>query len=342
MAGRKNLTFTEAEFIEAVKVVKEEHNKIIQKHVADALGVSYPTYLKIRVELGLDVKTVELTDRDPDLDGINLTEEDFDEYIDKIESRKKKISYELFEYSFDESIQLKPLGDIHLGSDTVLYKQFWEDVKYIKKTPNCKTVLLGDYIDNFTKFSPGSVVYDQLIPPAEQKIKMEWIVKYLGHDKILGIIQGCHDEWSYRNDTFELGRYLAEKIHVPYLGFGGNLHLHVGENLYRLYVSHDDRYFSKANLSHGLKRAWREEESFDLGISAHRHRADYEEFVEKAKVVKVMKISGYKDRDRFLRQKKKEKYLYVDQCLVFLAEKVSSIDKGILYFTDRNVVLMFI
>ena len=342
MAGRKNITFTVVEFERAVKAVRDRHGKVIQKYVADELGVSYPTYLKVRVELGLNVKTMELSDRDPDLDGINLTEEDFDEYIEKIEGRKKRTSYDLFEYLFNESIQIKPIGDVHLGSDTVLYQQLWEDIKYIKKTPNCKTILLGDYIDNFTKFSPGSAVYDQLIPPAEQKIKMEWLVKYLGHDKILGIVQGCHDEWSYRNDTFELGRYLAEKIHVPYLGFGGNLNLTVGANLYRLYVSHDDRYFSKANLTHGLKRAWREEESFNLGISAHRHRADYEEFVEKGRVVKVMKISGYKARDRFLKQKKKEKYLYVDQFVVLLAEKVSSIDKGIVYFTDRDHVSRFI
>jgi len=273
---------------------------------------------------------------------MNITELDFDEWIDKIERKKKKSSYDLFEYSFDESIILKPIGDSHLGSDTVLYKQFWDDVKFVKKTPNCKTILLGDYIDNFTKFSPGSAVYDQLMPPAEQKVKIEWLVRYMGNDKILGIVQGCHDEWSYRNDTFELGRYLAEKIDVPYLGFGGNIHLHVGENLYRIYVSHDDRYFSKINLTHGLKRAWREEEDFDLGISAHRHRADYEEFVEKGKVVKVMKISGYKGRDRFLKQKKKEEHLYVDQCVVLLAEKVDTVDKGIVYFSNTNHALRFI
>lgn len=697
MNGRKKIVFTGDEFVEAVKIVREKYGRVIQKHVASELGVSYPTYLTRRVELELDVKTVGLTEKDPDLSSLNLTEEDMDRWIDEIEEKKKKSSYDLFEYQFDESILLKMIGDVHLGSDTMLYKQFWEDVKFIKKTPNCKVILLGDYIDNFTKFSPGSAVYDQLLPPAEQKIKIEWLVRYMGTDKVLGIVQGCflkgtsvvaddytmkpietinkvlgsnkeydvkhhwqnnyhkgdicrisylgntvldipatdnhpflaikrediqcsyrekgrfckgintgkfcedrcnnkpkikpkeilagdlkvgdllyipkaedpkgnkfseedmkifgwylaegsiipekattcfsfgikdkkyaqeiqkiieknhsdkisstklkerkerntiplnvygkkftewiekncgryshskklnvdvikesnknleilikhfgygdgherdsngkditlttisedlawqlwnillrigqfasirqqnrnnrkyndfqinykpnrkqfrfceiedgyfvpitkiekekyegtvknlwidseehlyraggciqlncHDEWSYRNDTFELGRYLAEKIDVPYLGFGGNLHLHVGENLYKLYLSHDDRYFAKQNLTHGLKRAWREEESFNLGISAHRHRADYEEFVEKGQVVKVMKISGYKARDRFLRQKKKEKHLYVDQVIVLLAEKVSSVDKGIVYFTDRDHALRFI
>jgi len=226
MVGAKKIVFTGDEFTEAVKTVRKKYGKVIQKYVAEELGVSYPTYLSRRVDLGLDVSTIGLTPKNPNLSSMNITELDFDEWIDKIERKKKKSSYDLFEYSFDESIILKPIGDSHLGSDTVLYKQFWDDVKFVKKTPNCKTILLGDYIDNFTKFSPGSAVYDQLMPPAEQKVKIEWLVRYMGNDKILGIVQGCHDEWSYRNDTFELGRYLAEKIDVPYLHININFLVH--------------------------------------------------------------------------------------------------------------------
>jgi hypothetical protein len=91
-----------------------------------------------------------------------------------------------------------------------------------------------------------------------------------------------------------------------------------------------------------MKRTWREEMDYDLGLSGHRHRAGYEEFVEKQRVVKCVKMSGYKARDRFLRQNMKEKHLFVDQYIVLLAEKVSRIDLGICYFTSRENALRFI
>lgn len=342
MVGAEQISFSKEEFKQAVEEIRKKYGKVVQKLVAEKLGISYPTYMRERDRLGINIETVEVSKRDKTFDNKIFTEEEFGDYFNNLEKKKTKDSYDIFKYKFDESLILKFIADPHLGSDTVLYNQFWKDIMFIKHTPNCKTVLVGDYIDNFTKYSPGSAVYDQVIPPAEQKQTIEKVVKFLGKDKILGIIQGCHDEWSYRNDTFELGRYLAEHIDVPYLGFDGILELKVGENKYTVYVAHRDRYFTKYNLCHGLKRTWREEHDFDLGVSAHRHRADYEEVVEKGRTYKCLKLSGYKDRDRFLRQKKKEKFVYVDQFIVLLAEKVKTIDKGILYFTDREDVLRFI
>jgi hypothetical protein len=186
-----NNNFSEDEFKEAVKIVIKKYGKIVQKHVAKELGVSYPTYMSVREELGINVETVELSKRNKKLERKDYTEDEFGHFMLKMENRKSPSSYDIFKYKFDESLLLKPLADLHLGSDTVMYAKMWDDINFIKHTPNCKTILLGDYIDNFTKFSPGSAVYDQLMPPAEQKTKIEWIIKYLGKNKILGIIQGC-------------------------------------------------------------------------------------------------------------------------------------------------------
>jgi len=340
--GRPIKTLTVEDIKEATKRVLEKYGRVKLTEVAKETGVSYPTFLREKQRLGLDPKAIALTPLISDLEYDNLTEDEFEEYMYSLEEMKKPESYEIFRFKFDEDIILKPIYDPHLGAPSSLYKKLWEDLKLIKNTSNVKTFLGGDYIDNFTKYSRGSAVYNQLMPPPEQKMRMEWIIKYLGKDKVLGVIQGCHDEWSKKNDDFDLGLYLANKIGVPYLGFGALLELEVGENLYKVYVSHKERYFAKANLTHGLKRHWREELDFDLGISGHRHRYDMEVFCEKGRTIKVLKCSGYKARDRFLRQEKKEKHVFRREAVVLLAEKQADPSLGIILFEDINQALRYL
>jgi len=340
--GRNEITLKKEDIIEAIKEVVEENGKLVQKYVANKLGVSYPTYLREKERHGLDPKAISLSPRIPELEAVEYTEQEFEDHMYNLRDSKKEESYETFHYKFDESIILRPIFDPHIGAPSTLYGELWDDLKQIKHSSNIKTFFGGDVIDNFTKFSPGSAVYSQLIPPPQQKADMEWITKYLGKNKLLGVLQGCHDEWSKKTDDFGMGKYLANSIGVPYLGFGALLKLEVGENIYKVYVSHDDRYFSKYNLTHGLKREWREETDFDLGISGHRHRSDGEWFVEKQRSIKVLKCSGYKARDRFLKQQKKEKYLYRSECAVLLAEKIESIDLGIVLFEDIRHAIRFL
>ena len=48
----------------------------------------------------------------------------------------------------DDEIFLRPLGDVHIGNLGCDVEKFKRNVDYVRKTPNCYTIGMGDYIDN--------------------------------------------------------------------------------------------------------------------------------------------------------------------------------------------------
>lgn len=342
MVGREEITLEKEKIIEAIKEVVKRDGKLVQGRVAKYLGVSYPIYLREKQKHGLDPKAVELTPRMKHLEKRNYTEEDFESYMESLDEQTKPRSYDGFEYKFDESIIVAFIADTHIGSDSSSYMRFWNFCKLIKHTSNTKVFLLADLIENFGKFFRGSGIHDQIIPPPEQKDVAKWLIKYLGKDKILGIVQGSHEEFSHAADSFDFSKYVANEIGVPYLGFGGLVILNVGVNRYKVYVAHEDKYYSKNNLCHGLKRICREEQNFDLGVSAHNHVGDMEYFEVKGVPKRAIKLSGYKDPDRFLDKNRFFKKPMLDMCAVFLAEEQKYKNWGIILFEDIDHALRFI
>lgn len=342
MPGREEINLSKEEIVEATKAVHKKYGKIVQKYIAKECGVSYPIFLREKQRLKLDPKAIELTPRMEHLEKVDYTEEEFEKHMMELDDQCKPRSYEEFEYEFDESIILAFLSDLHIGSSSTKYIRFWEYCKKIKYTANTKVFLLADLIENFGKFFRGSGIHDQLMPPPQQKNDAEWLVKYLGEDKILGIIQGSHEEFSHENDSFDFSKYLANKINVPYLGFGSLVKFKIGVNEYKVYLSHEDMYYSKFNLCHGLKRICREEKDYDLGVSAHNHTGDIEYFEVEGEPKRAMKLSGYKNPDRFLDKKRYFKKPILDMCAVLLAEPQKYKNWGIILFEDFDHAIRFL
>jgi len=257
------------------------------------------------------------------------------------EKTAKTIGYNYFKFKFPESIILYPTGDLHIGADTTIHGEIAKIVKFCHDHPNIKIVLLGDYIDNFGKFAVGGGIHEQAISITKQKELAEWIAKYLGN-KILGVIQGCHEEFSYRADGFDFGKYLANKADARYLGKQAILDLEVGENTYKVLVDHNERWSSTMNMTHGLKQTCRFFKDFDIGIGAHRHVPNAEVTLIRGKMVHTCKISSYKKPDRFIEKIKVPEAPILTQCYVLLAEKKEPNWMGIKYFQDIKDALRFL
>ena len=342
MVGRKKVELTVEGITDAVKVVKRKWNKVIQKYVAQELGVSYPTYLSEKTRLNLDPKNLELTDRNKFFEKTEWTEEEFMKELGDIDERTAKtIGYNYFKFKFDESIILKPIGDLHIGADTTIHREIGKIVKFCHDHPNVKVIWVGDYIDNFGKFGPGGGVHQQAISISKQKEMAEWIATYL-KGKILGVIQGCHEEFSYRSDGFDFGKYLANKADARYLGKQAIIELEVGENTYKGLIDHNERWSSTLNMCHGLKQTCRFFKDFDFAIGAHRHVPNAENTLIRDKMVKTIKVSAYKKPDRFIEKVKIPDAPILSQCFVFLAEKVVPYWKGIVYFEYVEHALRFL
>ena len=341
MAGRKKIVLTEEQLIDAVVKVRERGD-FTQKAVAEELKVSYPTFLNAKQELGLDPKHMEISDRILSFEKKDYSEDEFMAEMATIdEGTEKTVGYNYFKISFPESIILINLGDLHIGAETTVHTKIAEIVKFIHDHANVKVILSGDYIDNFGKFAVGGGLHQQTISITKQKELAEWICTYLG-DKILGVIQGCHEEFSYRADGFDFGKYLANKADARYLGKRAVLDLEVGENTYKVYVDHNSRNYSNDNLCHGLKVMCRKYVDFDLGFGAHRHVANAENSLIRGKMVKTCKCSPYKKPDRFIEKIKTPECPILSQCYVMLAEKIEPYWLGIVYFEDVRHAVRFL
>jgi hypothetical protein len=342
LVGRNSIELTEKSIKNAVANVKLKYGYVREKFVAEELNVSYPVYLREKQRLGLDPKTIELTPRNKFFEKAEWTEESFFKELDDIdENTAKTVGYNYFKFKFEESIIVYFFGDSHIGADTTIHKEIGKIIKICHDNPNVKLIWTGDYIDNFGKYGPGGGVHQQAISITKQKEMAEWIAGYL-KGKILGVIQGCHEEFSYNADGFDFGKYLANKCDARYLGKQAIVELEVGENTYKILVDHNERWFSNDNLCHGLKQVCRKYIDFDLGVGSHDHVPNAENTFIRGKMVKTMKTSSFKKPDRFIDKIKTPATPILSQCYVMLAEKIEPYWLGIVYFEDIRHALRFL
>lgn len=113
-------------------------------------------------------------------------------------------------------ITIKPIADVHLGSEGCMEQDFIRFVRQILDTPNQYVILAGDLLDNAVKSSIGNV-YRATIPPMEQKIMMCKILEPLAQDgRILCIVPGNHERRSRETDsdpTYDI----AAKLNLEHL-----------------------------------------------------------------------------------------------------------------------------
>ena len=102
--------------------------------------------------------------------------------------------FKLIIHSFPKSITIYTLSDVHLGSLEHNSEEWEKFVNKIKTEVNSYIILSGDLMNNATRSSVSNV-FDDVLRPNEQKMKM---VEYLTplKDKILCAVPGNHERRS--------------------------------------------------------------------------------------------------------------------------------------------------
>lgn len=143
-------------------------------------------------------------------------------------------------FSFNQSIRLVPLLDIHIGSKTFKEAAFRKTVDYLKRQiTNSEPVywyIDGDAIENVTRDCIASP-YDQVITPTQQ---VEELIKYLTPIKSHGLfaIDGNHAGRTRKRAYYDIMVGLCERLGIKYLGTGGYVRFQVGSQRYNLVTQH--------------------------------------------------------------------------------------------------------
>ncbi|MGD2249579.1 MAG: metallophosphoesterase family protein [Candidatus Methanofastidiosia archaeon] len=221
-------------------------------------------------------------------------------------------------------IMLIAIGDTHIGSRKVYYDRLFKDIEYISSNPYVFTMMTGDYADNYNTSAYLGGQIEQAIPIQDQKAYVVSIVKKIS-ESTLGIVQGCHDEWSFFNDGFEFAQYLADHSQGYYMGHNGIINLKVGEVTYKIYVTHNTRRNSILNPGHGLACVFKDVTDADIAIGGHIHVPHFEQRGIRERTRTIMINGSYKGQDRFVSKRG--------------FPPLVGVTPGMILFPDRKLVL---
>ncbi|MED4083881.1 metallophosphoesterase [Halalkalibacterium halodurans] len=187
--------------------------------------------------------------------------ENIDDYIEHlIEAQEKLQEFDdrqttvTIDIDDDRPIGLAFHGDWHAGGLYTNHKQMIKDFEVMRDTDGLYNVAMGDYADNYTQNSHKGGIYDQIANPDKQKEMVRHLFKtYLGEDN-LAVIKGNHDNWEYKETGEDYIKYLARIIESPYLWYGGEINLRLGNQVYKIHAHHTYQGTSALNTTNSQRR----------------------------------------------------------------------------------------
>jgi hypothetical protein len=170
------------------------------------------------------------------------------------------------------------LGDLHYGHRSYNHEVLKKVLAFIEQNKQNTAVLgFGDLIENSTKTSVGSGVYEQVINPQQQKDDISEMFSPF-KDNIVGLIHGNHEDRTTIVSGMNPMQDIASNLHVPYLGSEmfvmfrkARDAMSHGRN-YTLYGVHSKSTSKTTALAeHAVDRDWMKWLDFDIIAKAHGH-----------------------------------------------------------------------
>lgn len=286
-------------------ITKEELEKalnegITQTKAAEILGCTQPYVSQLMKILGIEATVISETPRDEKVEAPSYTYKQVKALTKGLmKANSPTVGYDEVSIKLDTkyNVLIIPLADWHIGARWVYYDRLEEDIDFIRDNANVFCGLNGDYCDNYELSPYRQGRHEQQLSNAQQKAVCETYLKEL-KGNILWFLNGCHDEWSYISDGFDLAQYLANKDQQGYyMGHNGFVNLTVGKVPYRFYVTHKAGGGRK-NPGNGLKDILFYHGDYDVAVSAHKHVPHAEEFIIRKKRRYIVSCGPYKGQDR--------------------------------------------
>ena len=201
----------------------------------------------------------------------------------------------------DQPIGVGFIADTHIGAVSTPLDVVRSRFELMREQPWLYLVGAGDTIDNYLPSRHPQGMFNTMFPPELQKeLVLNIYMKMEG--RWLALVQGCHEEFSHMADDFDFTKYLASAVGAVNLGFGGQINLHVGKQLYQIAVRHKYKFNSSFNYTHTCKRLReREYPNADIVCVAHHHQATIEQMPHADKDRIYIRPGSMKGVDRYAR-----------------------------------------
>lgn len=133
---------------------------------------------------------------------------------------------------------LLPLSDVHLGAPTCDYKKAIGMRDWAIEN-DAWVLCLGDIVENATRSSPGSGIFEQTLSPQEQQdLAVDFLRPLTKKGLVLGMVVGNH-EWRSANESgVNITKNICDILSIPYLGHSIFLNAKVGKINYTIFGIH--------------------------------------------------------------------------------------------------------
>jgi len=227
----------------------------------------------------------------PEAVPIELTDPsvDWDEWITHLIKRQEMVeeadpifTYGRTRIDTDKPIIYQAVGDIHMGSRYVEYKEFRATVHRMLDTPRVYWGMHGEDVEGFnTSFKDASGVLNQLVQPKIQRALDQRLLTML-HEKgrLLYGCAGTPGHGVIKIIGQDLVQDLYQGLHVWYFVGKAIFVLEVGEQQYVFMVGHRLPGTSIYNPNHAQIRALLYDcPVADFIVSGHTHAYGYQEYM---------------------------------------------------------------
>jgi len=163
-------------------------------------------------------------------------------------------------------------ADQHVGGAGVDYPRLMHEATIIRDTPGMYAATVGDVVDNFVIAKLAHVRHGTRLTIPDEAVLARMYLRLLA-PKLVAAVGGNHEGWtrSLAGDDF-FSELISEVS--PCCLYDPNdcrVTVTVGGCSWRVRMRHKWRGSSYLNATHGIERASREDQDFDIGVAAHTH-----------------------------------------------------------------------
>ena len=112
----------------------------------------------------------------------------------------------------NNNLKLYVLSDMHIGDPSCDIGTLKNIINFIKTTPNCYCILLGDILNTALKESKSDIYTETMNVMDAQKLALDLLLPI--KDKIIAMTPGNHENRVWRQVGVDLALWLAEKLGV--------------------------------------------------------------------------------------------------------------------------------
>lgn len=125
----------------------------------------------------------------------------------------------------NNNLKLYVLSDMHLGSAESDLGTLKQIIDFIKNTPECYCILLGDILDTALKNSKTDIYSETMSIADAQKLAVELLTPI--KDKIIAMTPGNHENRVWKEVGVDLSLWLAEKLDLQNVYRNNNIALSI-------------------------------------------------------------------------------------------------------------------